>query len=315
MIIETKEAIKLLREGKCVVVPTETVYGLGADATNDMAVAQIYAIKHRPNFNPLIIHIDSIKQAQRFAQIHGRAQKLAQIFWENHQGEGQKNHPLTMVVPIANDGFISPLATAGLKTVAIRKPNHPIILEILYCLDFPLAIPSANLSTYLSPTTADQVEKNLGPDIDIVNGGPSQVGIESTIIDLSQDVPTILRSGAVTKEALEDALGETIKPHHDKKSIIAPGMMQRHYAPSIPMRMNALNVSDEKEILIGFGPTDLKVFDNLSVCGNLMEAAARLYATLDRASASGASSIAVMPIPNIGIGIAINDRLKRGSLS
>ncbi len=312
--IEAKEAIKLLREGKCVVLPTETVYGLAADATNDMAVAQIYAIKNRPNFNPLIVHIQNLKQAQYFAQMNHRVEKLAHTFWQ-FENKDEESYPLTMIVSITNHGFISPLTTAGLKTVAIRRPNHPIILEILNNLNFPLAIPSANLSTHLSPTTPQQVEKNLGHHIGIIDGGACEVGIESTIIDLSQDVPTILRSGAVTKEILESVLEEKVKQHHDTKNIIAPGTMERHYAPSIPMRMNALNVTNEKEILIGFGPTDLKVFANLSVGGNVTEAAAKLYATLDFASKSGASSIAVMPIPNIGIGIAINDRLKRGSLS
>ena len=312
MIIDVHRAIDFLAQGEVVAIPTETVYGLAANAINNLAVAKIYQLKKRPKFNPLILHVYSLEQAQEFAHMNSLAIDLARDFWvqKDHQ---QGNRPLTFVMRLKENTGISPLCTAGLDTIAIRKPLHPLALKILRGLDHPLVIPSANLSSSLSPTTREQVQRGLGEHVPIVDGGPCRIGIESTIIDLSSSKATILRHGAVTKEMIENIAGHPVFFDCGAQGIRAPGMMQRHYAPDMPMRINVLKPRID-EVLIGFGPTTQPVLFNLSLTGDLVEAAANLYKALDLANQSGAHAIAVMPIPAHGLGLAINDRLCRGAI-
>lgn len=286
MIIE--KAIELLKKGELVAIPTETVYGLAADSTNDMAVAKIYAAKDRPKFNPLIIHIYNIEQAEEIALLSPAAKALAQKYWPG---------PLTIVAPKRDKKFAQ-LATAGLDTVALRVPAHPIAREILKS-GLMLAAPSANISGSLSPTKAEHVRKSF-PDICIVDGGASDIGLESTIVTFDEnDAPVILREGVMQINGAK---------YNDKK-IIAPGMLLKHYAPENPIRINAIK-AEQGEVFIGFGAIDGDM--NLSQKGNLTEAAANLFAMLHEADSTN-KKIAVAPIPNEGIGMAINDKLARAA--
>lgn len=288
-------------QGGLVAFPTETVYGLGADARNDQAVAGIFEAKGRPSFNPLIVHVANIEMAQRYVDWNDLAQNLASAFWPG---------PLTLVLPVKPDAGISKLVTAGLPTLAIRVPAHPVAQTLLSQFDGPVAAPSANVSGRISPTSARHVAAGLSGKIDaIVEGGSCEVGVESTIIGLS-GAPMLLRPGGVPQEAIEQALGQPLDLHVPSDPLVAPGQMTSHYAPSVPVRLNAEQRQDD-EVLLGFGPVDCDL--NLSASGDLREAAANLFRHLHSLDASNAPAIAVSSIPMKGLGIAINDRLKRAA--
>ena len=304
---ETVErAARLINEGKLVAFPTETVYGLGADATNDTAVAAIFEMKERPTFNPVIIHVADAGQAALIADFNDTARTLANTFWPG---------PLTLVLPRAAESPVSLLVSAGLETVAVRVPAHPVAQALLRAAGKPIAAPSANKSETVSPTSADHVAQSLGtgPAL-ILDGGHTDVGLESTVLDLTGDVPTILRPGGVTQEELEAAIGPVmVSRDDDPDAPKSPGQMKRHYAPSIPLRLNA-DAPEMGEAFLTFGPkARRKAALNLSRQGDLREAAANLFAMLRALDQPGIRGIAVMPIPDEGLGRAINDRLKRAA--
>jgi L-threonylcarbamoyladenylate synthase len=304
---EIGEAARALRSGRLVAFPTETVYGLGGDATSDRAVAAIFAAKGRPSFNPLIVHVSNIASAAQFAELSGKAQAVARRFWPG---------PLTLVLPRRRDCRISLLATAGLDSVALRVPAHQIAQTLLMMAGLPLAAPSANPSGRLSPTTADHVLAELGDTAEfVIDGGPCQVGVESTVLSLLDDRPRILRPGAVTAEALSGLLKEPVPTEtgaDDAAAPRSPGRLMSHYAPSLPVRLDA-TAAEPGEALLGFGPSAPKEALNLSPTGDLQEAAANLFAMLRRLDEPRYHSIAVMPVPDTGLGIAINDRLRRAA--
>jgi L-threonylcarbamoyladenylate synthase len=303
------EAARYLRQGGLVAFPTETVYGLGADATNDLAVAALFSAKGRPTFNPLIVHVPNLTVAERFAVFDDRARELTRQFWPG---------PLTLVVPKREGAPISELATAGLGTVAMRCPAHPVALRLIAEARTPLAAPSANKSGRVSPTTAAHVAADFGDTIEFVlDGGPTEVGLESTILDLSNATPRLLRPGVATREEIEAAVGTSVHVDGvtDPARPTAPGQLASHYAPRAAVRLAASDVRAD-EALLAFGPATLQsavATINLSTTGDLIEAAAHLFAALRTLDASGAKSIAVMPIPDTGIGRAINDRLVRAA--
>jgi L-threonylcarbamoyladenylate synthase len=304
---EIAEAARALREGKLVAFPTETVYGLGGDATNDRAVAAIFAAKGRPSFNPLIVHVANISGAAQYAELSAKAQAMARAFWPG---------PLTLVLPRRRDCRISLLATAGLDSVAIRVPAHKIAQTLLMMCGLPLAAPSANPSGRLSPTEADHVFADLGGKAEfVIDGGPCSVGVESTVLSLLEDRPRILRPGAVTAEALSEVLKEPVAIEagaEDAAAPRSPGQLASHYAPRLPVRLNAA-AADPGEVLLGFGPAAPKDVLNLSVAGDLQEAAANLFAMLRRLDDPKHRAIAIMPVPETGLGTAINDRLRRAA--
>jgi L-threonylcarbamoyladenylate synthase len=302
---EIARAAALLRQGELVAFPTETVYGLGGDATSDRAVAAIFAAKDRPAFNPLIVHVPGVNAAVKLAFFDQRAHELARRFWPG---------PLSLVLPRAPDCRASLLACAGLDTVALRAPAHELAQALLRATG-PLAAPSANRSGYVSPTTAAHVMEELGGRIAaVLDGGPCKVGIESTVLDLSGKDPVLLRPGAVTRKQLAAILGPVADAsEHDAKR--SPGMLERHYAPSRPLRLDAKAVMPD-EALIAFGPDALSggaTTVNLSPTGDMTEAAANLFAALRRLDNPKYAAIAVMPIPAAGLGLAINDRLARAA--
>lgn len=295
-------AAALIAIGGCVAMPTETVYGLAADATNATAVAGIYAAKGRPTFNPLIVHVPDLDAAERIASFDAVARALAHAFWPG---------PLTLVLPLRCDAQIAGLVTAGLDTVAIRVPRHRAMQALLRATGKPLAAPSANASGAISPTRAAHVAASLGGRIPlIIDDGATSGGIESTILALG-DAPRLLRPGPITAQAIEQATGVKLGQGSDDK-IEAPGQLASHYAPTKPLRLNAVERMDD-EWLIGFGPVIGD--DTLSASGDLTEAAARLFDALHRADASPASHIAISPVPEHDIGLAINDRLRRAAHS
>lgn len=299
---DIEKAAELLSQDQLVAIPTETVYGLGGNALSDTAVAAIYAAKGRPQFNPLIVHVLDVDAAARYVEVTPQAELLAKHFWPG---------PLTMVLPRRKDSTLSLLLSAGLDSVAVRSPAHPIARELLAAIDFPLAAPSANRSGHVSPTEAQHVRDEFGDKITILDGGSCAVGIESTVIDLTAEMPTILRPGAVTEAQLSAVLGSLGK---SGTQIKAPGMLESHYAPNKPIRINADNVKSN-EALLAFGePLEgTQITQNLSATENLQEAAANLFRMMRMLDASAAEAIAVMPIPDEGLGIAINDRLKRAA--
>ncbi len=296
-----REAALLIRAGEPVAVPTETVYGLTADATDSNAVAAIYAAKGRPSFNPLIVHVADRDMAQGLALFSPSADSLADRFWPG---------ALTMVLPVREDSGLSPLVMAGLSTVALRLPAHPAMRALIRESVRPLAAPSANRSGSISPTRADHVLASLNGKIRLIlDEGPTSEGLESTIAAPEQDRIRLLRPGPVTAAMLEEATGlPVISGTHAK--IEAPGQLESHYAPSKPVRLNALN-AEKDEYLIGFGLMPCHM--NLSAEADVREAAANLFAALHLADASAAARIAVAPIPGDGIGAAINDRLRRAA--
>ena len=295
------EAARLIADGKPVAMPTETVYGLAADATQGQAVAAIYAAKGRPSFNPLIVHVLDRAAAEALADLPDAAQKLADAFWPG---------PLTIVAPLKPGTPIAALATAGLPTIALRSPAHPAMRDLLRACGKPLAAPSANASGTISPTRAAHVLRSLGDKIDlIVDGGATAVGLESTIVTVDGDRLRVLRPGPITAEQLVAASGLAVTAAASAK-IEAPGQLMHHYAPSKPVRLDATEARDG-EWLIGFGP--IAGDASLSARGDLNEAAMRLFELLHEADISGASRIAFAPVPDQGLGIAINDRLRRAA--
>ena len=294
-------AAQLLHAGQIVAIPTETVYGLAADAQNAEAVAHIYAAKGRPDFNPLIVHVRDRKAAEKLGLFNATAQVLADAFWPG---------PLTLVLPLKQGAPVARAVTAGLPTIAIRCPNHPVIQALLLKSDLSLAAPSANRSGAISPTRADHVLKGLGGAVPmILDGGPCSAGLESTIVAVRDDGWQVLRPGPVSATLIEQTLG--YPPLSVPMSAIeAPGQMASHYAPSKPVRLN-VTVPEKGEYLIGFGAIAGDV--NLSATGDLAQAAANLFEALHNADASLPTAIAVAPIPHEDIGIAINDRLSRAA--
>ena len=300
-------AARVLGNGGLVAFPTETVYGLGADATNGEAVARLYAAKGRPRFNPLIAHVANAEAARQIGRFDADAELLAGAFWPG---------PLTLVLPKAPDCPVAELATAGLDSIAVRVPDHAVARDILGAFGKPVVAPSANQSGHISPTTAQHALADLAGRIDLIaDGGATSVGVESTIVAcLGQ--PTLLRPGGVPREAVERVLGHALlvaEPASDEAPL-APGLLASHYAPKSPLRLNAVDVRPD-EALLAFGPNALDgaYTLNLSPSGDLIEAAANLFAYLRVLDASGARGIAVMPIPNEGLGEAINDRLARAA--
>ncbi len=303
-----EQAARVLRKGKLVAFPTETVYGLGGDASNGEAVAAIFAAKGRPQFNPLIVHIANVEAAERIGSLSDTARKLAAAFWPG---------PLTLVVKRAPDADISLLVSAGLDSVAIRVPDHPVARALLAASGLALAAPSANRSGHVSATRADHVAADLGNRVALIlDGGPTAHGLESTVVDVTGASVKLLRPGAVPIETLEAVLGVTVaRGAQVSSSPLSPGQLESHYAPAASLRLN-VSTPDDHEALLAFGsnvPPCRGPMINLSKRGNLIEAAAHLFAALRALDASGAKSIAVMPIPTEGLGDAINDRLRRAA--
>ncbi|MEO0746924.1 MAG: L-threonylcarbamoyladenylate synthase [Pseudomonadota bacterium] len=293
-------AVDILRAGGLVAVPTETVYGLGADARHDHAVARIFEAKSRPTFNPLIVHVMNVDTAREFVEWSDDADRLAGAFWPG---------PLTLVLPLKTGTGLSPLVTADLPTLAVRMPANPLAQTLLQAFDGPVAAPSANPSGRISPTTPAHVLAGLDGKIDaVLDGGACDVGLESTIIGLN-DVPRLLRPGGLPAAPIEAALGAPIEICAEGDPLTAPGQMASHYAPNARVRLNATN-AEPGEVLLGFGPIDGDL--NLSRGGDLIEAAANLFGHLHTLDAKGAP-IAVAPIPDTGLGLAINDRLRRAA--
>lgn len=306
---ETLErAAHLLLKGELVGIPTETVYGLAADATNDHAVAKIYSLKKRPQFNPLIIHFAEVSAIKSHVEWNNMAENLAHAFWPG---------PLTLILRKKIDSPLSLLATAGLDTVGVRIPRHNVARLLIQKIGKPLAAPSANPSEAISPTSALDVRRGFDSQkpLLIIDGGICEGGLESTILDLTLNIPTILRPGLITPEAIEEILQCRVLRSSPNSLFKAPGQMKRHYAPHIPLRLNVTNVSSS-EALLAFGPSPLSggaKMLNLSQDGNLEEAAANLFRMMHELDQPFFSGIAVMPISSEAIGVAINDRLCRAA--
>jgi len=296
-----ERAAAILRDGGLVAFPTETVYGLGADATNGKAVAAIFAAKQRPQFNPLIVHVKDRAEAEALVEFTPHARELAEAFWPG---------ALTLVLPRQADCPLSLLVSAGLDTVALRVPSHPIARALIAAAGIPVAAPSANVSGHVSPTTAAHVAEEFGDRVDfILDGGPTTIGIESTVIGFEGDKPVLLRPGGVARDAIERVIGPLATPSDTK--IQSPGQLESHYAPRAKLRLDAHD-AQPGEMLLGFGPQVSGAALNLSPTGDLNEAAANLFAML-RALDKTSDAIAVMAIPNEGLGEAINDRLMRAA--
>jgi L-threonylcarbamoyladenylate synthase len=314
-----ESAARVLAHGGLVAFPTETVYGLGADAGNGEAVARLYEAKGRPSFNPLIAHVADAAAAHRLARFDQAAERLAAAFWPG---------PLTLVLPKRADCPVAELATAGIETIAVRVPSHPVARSVLTAFGRPVAAPSANRSGHVSPTTAAHVLADLRGRIElIVDGGPAPMGLESTIIACVEE-PTLLRPGALPRAAIAQVLAPGEAPPaaglaaddltDDNVALIAPGQLLAHYAPRARLRLDAASVRPG-EALLAFGPAKIAGADdaalalNLSQRGDLIEAAAKLFSHLRALDACGAATIAVMPVPRSGLGEAINDRLRRAA--
>lgn len=300
----TREAVRRLSQGEVIGLPTETVYGLAADATDDRAVARIFDVKQRPTFNPLIVHVSDVEAAREIVDFSETALELAAAFWPG---------PLTLVLPRKTDSSVSLLASAGLDHLAVRAPDHDVVRDVLLAFGRPLAAPSANPSGRVSPTTAAHVA-DLPIDF-VIDGGPCRVGIESTIVRVEADRVIILRSGAITADALEKVCDIEVcyeKPSSELPT--APGQLESHYAPGLPVRLNATTVA-ANDALLAFGPPleGAGITLNLSPAGDLSEAAANLFAMLRRLDDPRYNTIAVMPVPETGLGTAINDRLGRAA--
>ena len=309
------EAARCLKAGGLVAFPTETVYGLGADAAQGPAVARIYEAKGRPAFNPLIAHVADVTAAEGIARFDATALKLARAFWPG---------PLTLVLPKTAQCPVAELATAGLDTVAIRVPAHPVAREILRAFGGAVVAPSANMSGHVSPTTAAHVASDLSGRVDLIlDGGPVNVGVESSIVGCFE-APVLLRPGGLPREEIERVLGRALHrmptdATSDDAQPLAPGMLASHYAPRTPVRLDASHVETD-EACLAFGPSKVNGADaakaamNLSASGDLSEAAANLFGYLRALDAKGARAIAVMPVPHHGLGEAINDRLRRAAI-
>jgi L-threonylcarbamoyladenylate synthase len=308
----TAEAIKraaaALRSGRLVAFPTETVYGLGADATNPRAVAQVFAVKGRPRFNPLIVHVPDFAAAAALAQFNETARQLAAAFWPG---------ALSLVLPRRRGCPVADLTSAGLTTLAVRVPAHAVATRLLRATGLPIAAPSANRSGHVSPTTAAHVAADLGDRVDLIlDAGRAPLGLESTVVDVSGASAVVLRPGGIARAELRRALGRSVPVVGGAASRpAAPGMLARHYAPATRLRLEAREVAPG-EALLAFGaavPRHEGAMLNLSPSGDLVEAAANLFAHLRHLDGLAAGGIAVMPIPNEGLGEAINDRLLRAA--
>jgi L-threonylcarbamoyladenylate synthase len=302
------EATGFLRSGRLVAFPTETVYGLGADATNARAVAAVYEAKGRPRFNPLIVHVPSMDAASTLGHLTETGRKLATAFWPG---------PLTLVLAKLAGCPVADLTTAGLDTIAVRIPAHPVGQALLREAGVPIAAPSANRSGHVSPTTAAHVAADLGDRVAmILDGGATLVGLESTVVDVTGNTPVILRLGGIAREDIARVLGCDVRVAGDENvTPSSPGMLARHYAPATRLRLDARDVR-HGEALLAFGndvPRHAGPIINLSPSGDLAEAAANLFAALRTLDAAGATAIAVTPIPAHGLGEAINDRLRRAA--
>ena len=297
------QAASILAAGDLVALPTETVYGLAARADSAEAVAKIYAAKGRPNFNPLIVHVRDIDHASEIAQLDDRARELAEQFWPG---------PLTLVLPLRPDATVAKAVTAGLPTIALRSPAHPVIRAVLEATNLGLAAPSANRSEHISPTSAAHVVQSLGTACPaVLDGGMGEHGLESSIVALREDTKwSLLRPGPITSEQLQDLLGAP--PIAANAHIEAPGQLARHYSPAKPLRLNR-SEPVSGDFMIGFGPVAGDV--TLSAKGDLNEAAARLYECLHLAEAAPNAGISVAVIQSDGVGAAINDRLRRAASS
>lgn len=299
-----REAARLLRAGKLVAFPTETVYGLGADATNDHAVADIFAAKERPRFNPLIVHVANLAHAQEYSEFHAGALRLAKVFWPG---------ALTLVLARRAGCALSQLVSAGLDTVALRAPAHSIAQELLAKSGLPIAAPSANASGRISATTAEHVRASLGDKVELIlDAGPTALGLESTVIGFDEEKPVLLRLGAISRREIEEVVGRL--EDSANTGVRSPGQLASHYAPRASVRLNATSVR-ENEALLAFGRRVLegaRVTVNLSENGDVREAAVNLFAHLHTLDVTGLP-IAVMPIPLDGLGEAINDRLLRAA--
>ncbi|MBL6953843.1 MAG: threonylcarbamoyl-AMP synthase [Alphaproteobacteria bacterium] len=297
------KAAELLLAGQLVAFPTETVYGLGADATNGAAVAAIFAAKRRPDFNPLISHLANTAMVAEFAHWNPAAHALAQVFWPG---------ALTLVLPRRADCAIAHIACAGLDSVALRVPSHPAAHALLAAVGRPVAAPSANRSGRISPTTAAHVAQELGDEVALIlDGGPCGIGLESTVVGFHHERPVLLRPGGITVEQLQAVVGELEIGVETPGAPSAPGQLASHYAPDKALRLNAVDVAIG-EVLLGFGP-GCAGDHNLSPSGDLIEAAARLFAMLRQLDQGPGEAIAVAPIPEHGLGQAINDRLRRAA--
>ncbi len=301
------EAAEILRAGGLVAFPTETVYGLGADATDDRAVATIFAAKGRPRFNPLIVHLPEAAAAEACARFDGRARDLAARFWPG---------PLTLVLPRVPGAPVSLLCSAGLDSLALRVPGHEVAQRLLTSVGRPLAAPSANASGQVSPTSAGHVLESLGGGLPLIlDGGPCPLGLESSVLDLTGPAPVLLRPGGLPREDLEAVLGPLADLGPGETAIKSPGRLESHYAPALPLRLEALAVGPD-EALLAFGPAPpagAALTLNLSPAGDLTEAAANLFAHLRALDRPGLAAIAVLPVPGHGLGAAINDRLQRAA--
>lgn len=312
------EAAALIRSGEIAVLPTETVYGLGANALSDEAVAKIFKAKNRPNHNPLIVHVLDEMQASQLVEVDTRAKKVMNVFWPG---------PLTLILPAKADNGISELVSAGLKTLAVRAPAHKIMRQVIEGAGVPIAAPSANASGEPSATTPKHAADSLGDAVDFILGaGVCDVGLESTVLDLSGAEPFILRAGGITQEDLEPYLGAVKIEDGASDAPKSPGLLLKHYAPSIPVRLKAIDVK-KGEALLAFGSLKFMGIEgggnakdlpdhalrHLSEEGDLEEAAKNLFMMLRDLDVPENQGIAVMDIPNIGIGFAINDRLKRAA--
>jgi L-threonylcarbamoyladenylate synthase len=294
-------AATALKQGGLVILPTETVYGLAADARNTRAVMAVYEAKGRPSYNPLIVHVTGVEAARRVAQVDVRAKVLAQRFWPG---------PLTLVLPVLNPDVVSHWVLAGLNTIAVRAPAHPVARALLEAFDGPVVAPSANRSGRPSPTTFDAAVEETGFACAAgLDGGSCEVGLESTVLGLL-DKPRLLRPGAITRAEIEAVIGPLAEAEDDAKR--SPGRMARHYAPELPVRLNA-DAPEIGEAYLAFGPARHERLFQLSERRDLAEAAANLFSHLRAADRSGATGIAVAPIPQEGLGEAINDRLKRAA--
>ena len=297
-----------LRDGALVAFPTETVYGLGADACNGRAVAAIFAAKGRPRFNPLIVHVADIDAVARVGRLTDLGRRLAEALWPG---------ALTLVTAKQAGCPVADLATAGLDTIALRVPAHPVAQALLRAADRPIAAPSANRSGHVSPTTAAHVEADLGASVAIIlDGGPAPIGLESTVVDVTGEEPVVLRLGGLARDSIASVLGRPVAlAQGEPGQPASPGMLARHYAPTTRLRLEAREVRDG-EALLAFGhavPKHEGAMINLSPSGDLVEAAANLFSALRALDAGGATAIAVMPIPHTGLGEAINDRLRRAA--
>jgi len=298
------DAAALLRAGRLVAFPTETVYGLGADAKNADAVLSIYETKGRPRFNPLIVHVPDLAAAEQLALFSPLARKLAETFWPG---------PLSLVLPLRPGHGLADITTAGLDSVALRVPDHPLALALLRATERPLAAPSANPSGRLSPTRAEQVRRGFAGAVPVLDGGPCKAGVESTILTVDGEKLVQLRAGALSRAEIERAMGLPVEQAAKGAAIAAPGMLLSHYAPNAGLRLDT--EPRPGEAWLAFGPA--APFDgitrNLSESGDLHEAARNLFAMLHELDAAGVTTIAVSPIPATGLGEAINDRLNRAA--